>query len=182
MPGPFPTVCVTVAGFQMSTCNTVVVTNRRRNLIQYNYECGEIFTAVNATWAASCPPTREDERCGPLYEGAACPTAMYPYCNEENGWCGITDAHRDAQSSTAYDFCIAPEARSTKCGPWEKRVLNMLALHGTVSLYIHTHRSVHALGLRGSTPVATVVPSWVLLLFPARMCNGSRRNMHPHSY
>ena len=25
------------------------------------------------------------------------------YCNEDNGWCGFTAAHRDMQSSTAYD-------------------------------------------------------------------------------
>ena len=26
------------------------------------------------------------------------------YCNEVNGWCGSTDAHKDAQTSAEFDF------------------------------------------------------------------------------
>jgi len=50
-----------------------------------------------------------DNRCGPLFQDHVCncngdlPKALY--CNERNGWCGPTDAHRDAQESTKYD-CV----------------------------------------------------------------------------
>ena len=51
------------------------------------------------------------ERCGPKFFGNRCggsgATALPSwalYCNEESGWCGQTDAHQQAQVSTAYDF------------------------------------------------------------------------------
>jgi len=50
-----------------------------------------------------------DNRCGPLFQDSVCdcngdmPKALY--CNERNGWCGPTAAHRDAQESTKYD-CV----------------------------------------------------------------------------
>lgn len=50
-------------------------------------------------------PNREISRCGPLYEHLACPALRSPYCNANNGCCGSTDAHRDAQENTEYDFC-----------------------------------------------------------------------------
>ena len=30
--------------------------------------------------------------------------SLYLYCNEDNGWCGNTIAHRDAQPSDEYDY------------------------------------------------------------------------------
>jgi hypothetical protein len=33
------------------------------------------------------------------------------YCNEVNGWCGTTDSHKDAQTSTEFDFV----ANSSSC-------------------------------------------------------------------
>jgi hypothetical protein len=62
------------------------------------------------------PPQHEEEdipgnRCGPLFQDKVCNCAgEFPkalYCNERNGWCGDTPAHRDAQSSTRYD-CVKP--------------------------------------------------------------------------
>lgn len=50
-------------------------------------------------------PNREIGRCGPLHEHLACPALRRPYCNINNGFCGSTDAHRDAQESTEYDYC-----------------------------------------------------------------------------
>ena len=47
---------------------------------------------------------RPDGRCGPTKDGAACATAFEPYCSEASGWCGNTDAHKNAQESSAYDF------------------------------------------------------------------------------
>jgi hypothetical protein len=52
------------------------------------------------------------ESCGPSYSNAVCgggagylPNPSFAiYCNEDTGQCGNTDAHRDAQPSTAYDF------------------------------------------------------------------------------
>ena len=43
--------------------------------------------------------------CGPKYGGMACRASTSPYCNEENGWCGIEDAHKNNQASTEYDYC-----------------------------------------------------------------------------
>ena len=40
-------------------------------------------------------------RCGPKYKGQKC--KLGKYCNESNGWCGTTDAHKNAQLSTRYD-------------------------------------------------------------------------------
>ena len=34
----------------------------------------------------------------------SCP-ADARFCNEDNGWCGNSNAHRDAQASTTYDYC-----------------------------------------------------------------------------
>lgn len=44
-------------------------------------------------------------RCGPSYGNLGCPDVRSPYCNVNNGYCGSTDAHRDAQESTEYDYC-----------------------------------------------------------------------------
>lgn len=55
-----------------------------------------------------CPPRGEGGRCGPLFGHTSC---AHPgnFCNEDNGWCGTTDAHRDLQSSTKYDYCASAE-------------------------------------------------------------------------
>jgi len=53
-----------------------------------------------------CPNVSQDGRCGPLYNHQTCSTYYNSnalYCNENNGWCGNTEAHRDAQTSTKYD-------------------------------------------------------------------------------
>ena len=34
----------------------------------------------------------------------ACKNKFNPYCNEDNTWCGVSPAHRDAQPSNTYDF------------------------------------------------------------------------------
>merc|ERR1712035_64988 len=52
-------------------------------------------------------------KCGPDFEHQMCPE-HYPFCNEANGWCGNTDAHRDAQSSTTYDYDVACENRRSR--------------------------------------------------------------------
>jgi len=70
----------------------------------------EPVTTLPPTSAPStaCPPINPHGRCGPIYGGASCATDAHPYCNESNGWCGSTDAHRDAQLSTAYDKASIP--------------------------------------------------------------------------
>ena len=54
----------------------------------------------------SCPhPLGEDfGHCGPQFSGTSCPEES-PFCSEGNGWCGNTEAHANAQASTAYDYC-----------------------------------------------------------------------------
>ena len=49
-------------------------------------------------------------RCGAHFDGARCDQEEAPFCNEDSGWCGITDAHKHAQASTDYDWtpCLDP--------------------------------------------------------------------------
>ena len=54
-----------------------------------------------------CPPLSQNRgRCGPSW-GGRCNKNLADYavyCNEENGWCGVTSAHKYAQSSDLYDW------------------------------------------------------------------------------
>ena len=50
-------------------------------------------------------------RCGPKFNEQKCQPGEY--CNERNGWCGTTDAHKNAQASTKYDG----ESLEGRCGP-----------------------------------------------------------------
>ena len=73
----------------------------------------------------ACPPTSDNSgargRCGPKFNNQFCSGNSYHiYCNEDNGWCGDTQAHRNAQASTKYDARSLP----TICRP--------------AGLYIHT--------------------------------------------
>lgn len=45
---------------------------------------------------------RSDGRCGPNKGYKNC--ARWSYCNENTGWCGNSNAHRDAQASARYDM------------------------------------------------------------------------------
>merc|ERR1712165_648300 len=67
-------------------------------------------------WTRQCPPETSacapacptlGKRCGPKHYDTLCATipgqTYAMYCNEGTGWCGNTDAHRDAQQSTKYD-------------------------------------------------------------------------------
>jgi len=45
-------------------------------------------------------------RCGPKFGHKLCGKG-WPYCNEANGWCGNTNAHKNAQPSTTYDYVKA---------------------------------------------------------------------------
>jgi len=46
-------------------------------------------------------------RCGPLFGGRSCDcTGWELYCNTANGWCGQTNAHKNAQSGDEYDCPI----------------------------------------------------------------------------
>jgi len=53
-------------------------------------------------------------QCGP--DHGMCPHHK-PYCNEANGWCGDTSAHRDAQESTTYDYC---QTDADRCGAYQR--------------------------------------------------------------
>jgi len=60
---------------------------------------------------ARCPRVSMDGRCGPKYQDAVCSTkyrSWAVYCNEDNGWCGKTTAHRDAQVSDKFDESQIP--------------------------------------------------------------------------
>jgi len=52
-----------------------------------------------------CPTA--NGRCGPKFNNAYCSNRREQtwdvYCNEANGWCGVTSAHKNAQKSTRFD-------------------------------------------------------------------------------
>jgi hypothetical protein len=68
-----------------------------------------------------CPPPPYPEaaavgtvnygRCGEDYGGLLCAESAGRFCNEANGYCGDTAAHRDAQTSTTYDSSRLPDLR-----------------------------------------------------------------------
>ena len=63
------------------------------------------------------PGTADGERgrCGPKWSNYTC-TQQYPYCNEDNGWCGNTEEHQTAQDSEEYDWCRP--AQKIAAQPW----------------------------------------------------------------
>jgi len=71
--------------------------------------------------SVGCTPVAfQDGRCGPNYGGRCNKNARSwaVYCNEGNGWCGNTAAHRDAQATTTYDWEPIPLSnRPGRCGP-----------------------------------------------------------------
>jgi len=82
----------------------------------------EALEELNVDLAKLCPSlnTRTDDfdnaRCGPLFGGKRCNQNLIGYavyCNTDNGWCGTTNAHKNAQSDDIYDFnpvsCVKPE-------------------------------------------------------------------------
>ena len=54
-----------------------------------------------------CPPlSTQPGRCGPSF-GGRCNKNLADYakyCNIDNGWCGETNAHKDAQADDRYDW------------------------------------------------------------------------------
>ena len=54
-----------------------------------------------------CPPLSQNYgRCGSSW-GGRCNKNLADYavyCNEDNGWCGVTSDHEHAQSSDIYDW------------------------------------------------------------------------------
>lgn len=84
---------------------------------------GKASTLEEKDWnAGSAPPDGWESmtqqcldtlagRCGPKFGNVKCggggetpEPAWALYCNEDNGWCGSGDTHKDAQESDAYDF------------------------------------------------------------------------------
>jgi len=70
-----------------------------------------------------CPAIDSGWRCGPLVGNTHCKSPVDQFCNEENGWCGSTAAHRDAQPSDAYDYESIPiscRPASSSCSDGEQ--------------------------------------------------------------
>jgi len=66
---------------------------------------------IGSVLADTCPilnyDTNNPGRCGPQFRGHRCNKHLKSYalyCNTDNGWCGDTDAHKNAQSTDIYDF------------------------------------------------------------------------------
>ena len=65
------------------------------------------YLSLPFTGEVDCPLLSQNVgRCGPSW-GGRCNKKLADYavyCNEENGWCGVTSAHKYAQSSDIYDW------------------------------------------------------------------------------
>ena len=65
------------------------------------------YLSLPFTEEVDCPLLSQNVgRCGPSW-GGRCNKKLADYavyCNEENGWCGVTSAHKYAQSSDLYDW------------------------------------------------------------------------------
>jgi len=119
-----------------------------------NLKCVDAITTENfhekkAAWHAKkaeeiAEAIKDEGRCGPKFNGKICTGGNF--CNEANGWCGNTDAHRDAQDSTKYDGAgtlpktnllqVASETKS-KCALTKSKMASFIETShflGTVSL------------------------------------------------
>eukprot|EP00808_Paulinella_micropora_P018187 g6384.t1 len=78
-----------------------------------------MMDAVDPAQAAAATSCNQPTigRCRPQFCDAGCTTLQNPYCNEASGWCGNTDAHKNAQANTKYDYgtCVPTPGR---CGPF----------------------------------------------------------------
>ena len=117
-------------GQSCSACAKGTYKNQMGSAACVNCSAGTYLNATGATSASDCLPCPSGSnsqagaavctcnegylgpgRCGPLAGYSRCggggstPEPDHAiYCNEENGWCGNTLAHRDAQPGNSYDF------------------------------------------------------------------------------
>jgi len=97
--------------FQM-TCNSTQNVNVTYNsgsttLPVYNGNY-VILAAVEGAWLTKEEYNTLTDRCGPLFSGRTCVCIESYYCNTDNGRCGNTDDHRNAQASIDYDCPLIP--------------------------------------------------------------------------
>ena len=85
--------------------------------------CERVYvTPFNSTAETTCAPRSPTKwLCGPKYAGHSCSSRTTPYCHEMNGACGSTDAYKNAQESTAYNYCDVPNTN--------RNVLHTLVCH-----------------------------------------------------
>jgi len=90
-------------------------------------------------------------RCGPKFGDKLCGKGG-PYCNEANGWCGNTNAHKNAQPSTTYDYVEACDkssghessatAQSMISNPAEFSMLHGFALVGLLFIMHSSYKLI----------------------------------------
>jgi len=109
-------------------CLTILEHQKAKDAKMVTWRCGSnwnIQFKVEPAAVIRCPPlATADGRCGPLFDHSRCDNQRHSwalYCNEQNGWCGNTDAHRNAQASGKYDWngCSCPPLSTQvgRCGP-----------------------------------------------------------------
>jgi hypothetical protein len=74
--------------------------SKRYNFAEYLNNCPSAASDPNLQ---ACT-VKNNQKCGPLYYNEYCYDSSMPYCNEQNGWCGATEDHKNEQASTAYDY------------------------------------------------------------------------------
>jgi hypothetical protein len=67
----------------------------------------DIINKVRENFEIPVTGLSKEGRCGPKFGDIKC-TASLPYCSrdcsERNGWCGISDAHKNAQASNMFNY------------------------------------------------------------------------------
>ena len=87
-------------------CNTYTSILTPKKFVEKNKNNSFILSLL-FTEDIDCPRLSQIVgRCGPSW-GGRCNKKLADYavyCNEENGWCGVTSAHKNAQYSDIYDW------------------------------------------------------------------------------
>jgi hypothetical protein len=102
----------------VAICSASRLTNTRPSAVlqlPHNFINDPAAAPGNVEPVGRCGPLFNNIRCGGT--GATAHPANAIYCNEEIGWCGDTEAHRNAQPSTAYDFVPKSANQSATAEP-----------------------------------------------------------------
>ena len=102
----------------VALCSASRLTNTRPSAVlqlPHNFINDPAAAPGNVEPVGRCGPLFNNIRCGGT--GATAHPANAIYCNEEIGWCGNTEGHRNAQPSTAFDFVAQSANQSATAEP-----------------------------------------------------------------
>jgi len=118
---------------------------------KYTYRQARNLPTAAVVKAPACRGGIGSGRCGPKFGDKLCGKGG-PYCNEANGWCGNTNAHKNAQPSTTYDYVEACDkssghessatAQSMISNPAEFSMLHGFALVGLLFIMHSSYKLI----------------------------------------